>query len=133
MEDSKQRDKLPKDVPSKNPKFPNLYSGGVKGNRGGGNIKSEIRLLSMSVHKRLLKKLILKADGRAQSNKLSDADLLRLLDICGKYGIGSKTEIEIPNGHFASLVVQTAFEFIHPDQWDAFDAAIRSVLGDGDA
>ena len=124
--ESKQQQK--QQIP-KNAKYPNLNLGGTPGNKGGGNIKSEIRDLSLTTHRKLLKKLIAKADSKAEKNQLSNADLIRLLDISGKYGVGSRVEIDIPNAHFASIVTQTALEFIHPDQWDNFKAKVKQVLG----
>lgn len=73
----------------KNPKYPNLNAGGTPKNRGGGAPSAKIRELSAQTHLRVLQNLAAKAE----AGELSDDLMLNLLDKCGKYGVGAKTDV----------------------------------------
>ena len=129
--DSKQPKKQPKakadgsKVP-KLPDHPNLNAGGTPGNRGGGNIKSRIRELSVAGHATILTKLLQKA----KEDQLETRDLIALVDKLGKYGVGQRTEIVIENAFFATLMVGIALKFIPEELHADFKKEVEEKFGD---
>lgn len=113
----------------RNAKHPNLLAGGVPGNRGGTGVKNRIRELSLTGHATVLANLLKKSQSTGE-DKLTNGELIALLDKLGKYGVGTKTEISIENAHFAALVVEIALKHMPEESWDAFRAEVKGFLGD---
>jgi len=101
---------------------------GNPGNKGG-RPSNQIREKSIKGHLQLLN-IILK---KAKNKELRDAEIIRLIDVLGKFGVGTKTEITVENAHFAALVVEIALEFIPEENWPEFQERVKILLGGGDA
>lgn len=102
-----------------------------KGNPGnkGGRPSNQIREKSIKGHIKLLN-LILK---KAQNGELRDAEVIRLIEVLGRFGVGTKSEITVENAHFAALVVEIALEFIPEEDWPKFKDRVKILIGGGDA